>query len=56
MVRSIGSGEVSKDGDGDLLRSFILKMERHPGPIDDEERIRLVVQIMNNMKDFGCTE
>jgi hypothetical protein len=56
LARSITSGEVSKDGDGELLRKFILKMEKHSGPVDENERVRFVAAIMNSMKDFGCTE
>jgi MoxR-like ATPase len=56
LVRAMGSGTVPKGGDGDLLRAFILKMEKHRGPLDDEELISQVASIMNTMKDFGCNE
>lgn len=56
LVRSMGSGTIPKGGDGDLLREFILKMEKNRGPLEEEEMIGLVASIMNTMKDFGCTE
>jgi hypothetical protein len=56
LVRSMDSGDIPKSGDGDLLRNFIKKMEMHPGPVSDDERVRMVVSVMNTMKDLGCTE
>jgi len=56
LVRSMSSGTVPKGGDGDLLRDFITKIEKHKGPANEEEIFGLVASIMNTMKDFGCTE
>ncbi|MGA1822173.1 MAG: ATP-binding protein [Thermoplasmatota archaeon] len=56
LARSMSSGSIPKGGDGDLLRDFILKMERMKGRIPDKEVLDQVVKLMNTMDDFGCTE
>lgn len=56
LVRGMDSGKVPKGGDGDLLREFILKMERTRGSASDEAIESRVVSILNSMDDFGCTD
>ncbi len=56
VARAMASGTIPQGGDGDLLRSFILRMERHRGPVSEEELIRSVTGLMNTMLDFGCKE
>lgn len=56
LARSMSSGSVPGGGDGDLLRDFILKMERMKGRVSDREVLDQVVKLMNTMDDFGCTE
>ena len=52
----MSSGSVPKGGDGDLLRDFIMKMEKMKGKASDQEVLDQVVKLMNTMDDFGCTE
>ena len=56
LVRAISSGKIPAGGDGDLLKKYILRMERNRGTLDDGQVLEQVVSIMNGMSDFGCTE
>ena len=56
LVRAISSGKVPAEGDGGLLRKYILRMERNRGKLDEGQVLEQVVSIMNSMSDFGCTE
>lgn len=56
LARGMDSGSIPKGGDGDLLREFILKIERTKGKLSEDEIEKKVVSILNSMDDFGCTE
>lgn len=56
LARTLGSGKFPSGGDADLLKEFILKMERNRGRLSDEEILSRVTGILNSMDDFGCKE
>ena len=56
LARGMSKGKIPSGGDGDLLRSFVLKTERAKGSAGDEEILDAVAGIMNEMEDFGCKE
>jgi len=56
LARGLSSGKIPAGGDGDLLKEFILRMERNRGNLKDQEVLSRVVSIMNSMEDFGCSE
>ncbi|HHD15312.1 MAG TPA: hypothetical protein ENK47_01230, partial [Euryarchaeota archaeon] len=56
LARSISKGTVPKGEDGDLLRNFIIRTERMKGQLKDDDVVSRVVDILNSMEDFGCTE
>lgn len=56
LARGMSNGRVPSGGDGDLLRKFILKNEKAKGSANEDEVLKSVVDIMNEMEDFGCKE
>lgn len=54
LAKALGSASIPSGGDGDLLRSFILKSERNKADMETGELISHIVQILNSMDDFGC--
>ena len=56
LVKGMAGGRVPPSADGALLRSFVLRMERHCGSLSEDEVVDSVVSMMNTMKDFGCKE
>ncbi len=54
LVRAVSGGKPPSGGDGDLLKKYILKMERHKGRLTDGDVVSRVIELINSMEDFGC--
>jgi len=54
LARAMSGGALPAGGDPDLLRAFILKNERMPPTIGQDEAVGHVVSLMGTMKDVGC--